>query len=157
MLNLSVPQMHHPQTEKNNNAFLLIWLWGWLEITSVNESWYLQGEHTLTALVPIRRHTAEPALNPQLSGLPVQWTFICTHSSLPVPREDVPPPDNESMPSHGWFFACCMRQHHKPLPDSLQLEQTLSDSLSLSFQGLFPPPTLPSIPASQPQPHSSSP
>lgn len=68
----------------------------------------------------------------------------------------MPPPDNESMPSHGWFFACCMRQHHKPLPDSLQLEQTLSDSLSLSFQGLFPPPTLPSIPASQPQAQSSS-
>lgn len=59
---------------------------------------------------------------------------------LPAPREDVPPPDNESMPSHGWFLACCNRQHHIPLPDSLQLELTLSDSLSLSFQDSFPCP-----------------
>lgn len=47
------------------------------------------------------------------------------------------------------------RQHHNPLLHSLQLQLMLSDSLSLSFQGLHPQPTPPSIPASQP--HSSSP
>lgn len=81
-------------------------------------------------------------------------------SSVPTPPCSCPrrmcrPRENKPMPSHGWSLAFRVRQHHNPLLHSLQLQLMLSDSLSLSFQGLHPQPTPPSIPASQP--HSSSP
>lgn len=81
-------------------------------------------------------------------------------SSVPTPPCSCPRRmcrslENKPMPSHGWSLAFRMRQHHNPILDSLQLQLMLSDSLSLSFQGLRPQPTPPSIPASQP--HSSSP
>ena len=81
-------------------------------------------------------------------------------SSVPTPpclcpRRMCRPRENKPTPSHGWSLAFCMRQRHNSLLDSLQLQPMLSDSLSLSFQGLRPQPTPPSIPASQP--HSSSP
>lgn len=64
MLNLSVPQIHHPPTEKNKTASLLGWLWGWDEVISVKHSWCLQCDHSLITLTLIQGYTAPLLLNP---------------------------------------------------------------------------------------------
>lgn len=104
------------------------------------------------ALTDLGRHSRAP-LKPHCSSAPPSVNLPCPLLRV-CAQGGLPPPDNESMPSRGWFLPCGMRQCHKPLPDSLWLEQTLSDSLSLSFQDLFPrphhPPFLPPSPKPPP-------
>lgn len=64
-------------------------------------------------LTPVRM-CSRACLEPPAPLPPSSVNLLLSPLLLPVPREDVPPPDNESMPSHGWLLTCCMRQHQYP-------------------------------------------